>query len=114
MLPTVLEPKMEKVMTSPYVESTGHGPAAGHWTSDGLSRLRERLGAFLAECATWANIGATRFTLDDMNEAQLEDIGMRCTWRRVRWMDCREAAFGIDFEYRSVAGDVRSEGGLRT
>lgn len=98
-------------MTIPYVESIARRPGAEHWTIHGLSKLRGWLGALIAEWGMWCDIRATQFTLDDMSEAQLEDIGMSRISRRARWVDCRESALGIDFEYRSALGDGQREGG---
>jgi uncharacterized protein YjiS (DUF1127 family) len=91
-------------MAIPYVESTQRQPGARFWTIHRHSRFFGWLGGFIT---AWANIRATRITLDDMSYGQLEEIGMRRTTRGVMWLDCRESPLG-DIEYRRAPREQRS------
>lgn len=96
-------------MTTTHIQS----PQASFRTGDPTNRRASGLRGWLAVIAGWATsdrIWSTRIALDDMSDAQLGDIGMRRIGRGSRLIDYRDFPRCIDFEYRGVGDDDRSDG----
>lgn len=84
-------------MTILSIETRNSG--AGHWIRRSLSTMLEWFGAVFARSG-----GMPATALDELSEAQLEDLGMTRIAHGARWLDCREPPRYMDFEY---VGDHR-------
>lgn len=78
-----------------------HSPSSG-W------RLFRRLGTGVAALRSWsARFRTAQFALDDLSEAEVKDLGLSRTSRRVRWLDGQDSSLNAHFEYRVAPTDNR-------
>ncbi len=96
-------------MAVPYIEPAAEMFDAGR-AGRRPARLRGLLDALIAGLAKLRAFQEPCY-LDEMTEGQLADIGVRRISSSVRWLDCRETPLRVDFEYRSIAGDSRTDAG---